>query len=94
MPMRLLGLLVGALVAFTAAAEPAASRYAGAQLQVAQDNLRGAQAAARAGDLARAAALAQAALVDARLVWGMSDAAPLRAAAIEVAEEAELLTGH
>jgi hypothetical protein len=92
--MRVLGFLIGALVAFAAAAEPARARYAGTQLQVAQENLHRAQAAAAAGDKVRAAALAQAAIVDARLTWAMSDAAPLRAAAAGVLEEAELLAGE
>lgn len=80
-----------ALVAFTAAAESAAARYAGVQLQVAQDNLHLAQAAAAAGDRARAATLARQAILDARLTWAMSDAPPLRSAAEQVAEDAKLL---
>jgi len=92
--MRGLGFVIGALVAFSAAAEPASERYAGVQLQVAQDNLHLAQAAAAAGDRARAATLARQAILDARLTWAMSDAAPLRAAAAEVVEEAELLAGE
>jgi len=92
--MRVLGFLIGALVAFTAAAEPATERYAGVQLQVAHENLQLARAAAAAGDRARAATLARQAILDARLTWAMSDAAPLRAAAAEVVEEAELLAGE
>ena len=89
--MRLLALFIGALLAFAAAAEPGAARYAGTQLQVAHENLQLARAAAAAGDRARAALLARQAILDARLTWAMSDAAPLRADAEDVAEDARVL---
>jgi hypothetical protein len=73
------------------AGEPATERYAPAQIFVAQDLLQRARAAAARGDASRAGKLAWQASLDARLAWGMTDSAELRADAARVGGEASAL---
>ena len=74
-----------------AQAQDGAARYAGVQLEVAESFLRQARVAAARDDFGRAGRLAWQASIDARLTLGMTDSAPLRAQAAEVAREAAAL---
>lgn len=69
----------------------ATSRYAPVQLQVAQDFLERARAAATLGDLSLAGKFAWQARLDARLAWAMSESPALRADAAEVGGAAAAL---
>ena len=88
--MRALALLL-LLPAVCRAEELATERYAPAQISVAQDLLQRARAAAARGDASRAGKLAWQASLDARLAWGMTDSAELRADAARVGGEASAL---
>ena len=88
--MRALALLL-LLPAVCAADELATERYAPAQISVAQDLLQRARAAAARGEAGRAGKLAWQASLDARLAWGMTDSAELRADAARVGGEASAL---
>lgn len=91
-PMRFVVLLAAALlVAQAAHAERATERYAPAQIFVARDLLERARAAASLQEFAAAAAYAKQAQVDARIAWGMTDAAALRAEAAGIAAEASAI---
>lgn len=78
--------------AAVAHAERATERYAPAQITVARDFLERARAAASLEEYAAAGTLARQAQLDARIAWGMTDAALLRAEAAAVASEAAALT--
>jgi hypothetical protein len=87
--MRLLVLLAATLLAAQAAhAERATERYAPSQIYVAHALLERARAAAGLQDLRTAATYAKQAQVDARIAWGMTDAAGLRAEAAQIAADA------
>lgn len=88
--MRALALLL-LLPAVCSAEELATERYAPAQIFVAQDLLQRARAAAARGDATRAGKLAWQASLDARLAWGMTESAELRADAARVGGEASAL---
>lgn len=91
MPLRIL--FAAALLACGAAhAERATERYAPAQLSVARDLLERARAAAALEEHAAAAMYAREAEVDARIAWGMTDAASLRAEAAALASQAQALS--
>jgi hypothetical protein len=90
MLMRALALLL-LLPALCCAEDLATERYAPAQISVAQDLLQRARAAAARGDASRAGKLAWQASLDARLAWGMTDSAELRADAARVGGEASAL---
>ena len=90
MPIRALSLLL-LLPAVCSAEELATERYAPAQISVAQDLLQRARAAAARGEAGRAGKLAWQASLDARLAWGMTDSAELRADAARVGGEASAL---
>ena len=94
MPRRL---IVAALFFFAAAeawAEPVISAFAPGQLRQAEALLQQAQAAAEAGDYARARRLAAQAGLDARLAYGMSESPFLRRDATRVHEESTHLRGR
>lgn len=90
MLMRALALLL-MMPLHSLAEELATERYAPAQISVAQDLLQRARAAAARGDESRAGKLAWQASLDARLAWGMTDSAELRADAARVGGEASAL---
>ena len=83
--------LAGLLAAPAARAERATERYAPSQIFVARALLEHARAAASQQELAAAATYAKQAQVDARIAWGMTDAAALRAEAAEIAAEASAI---
>jgi hypothetical protein len=88
-------LAVAALLAFlplAAHAERATERYAPAQLGVARDLLDQARAAASLQEYASAGKLAWQALVDARIAYGMTDAAALQGEAAAIAAQSSELT--
>lgn len=70
-------------------ADPAAARFAGAQLEYAEAALEQARAALHAHDYAGARRLAAQAGLDARLAWGMSESEAVRRAAVELNRQAE-----
>jgi len=76
------------LVPLAAHAGRATERYASDQIQLAEDSLREARAAAAVADYRRAAMLAEGAQVDARLTWAMTDDGRLRSEAVSVAAQA------
>lgn len=76
------------VVAGNAYAERATERYAPAQIYVARDFLERARAAASLEEYDVARTYARQAQLDARLAWGMTDAAPLRAEAQAILGEA------
>lgn len=76
------------------AAEPAAARYAPAQLAVGHQLLERAQAAAASGDARLAGRLAWQAGLDARLAWRMTESDDLRAEAAELGGAARALIRH
>jgi hypothetical protein len=84
-------LLALALLPTLARGETATERYAPAQLGVAQALLERARARAALGDVALAQRLAWQASFDARLAWGMTESAHLRAQAAEVGGAASAL---
>jgi hypothetical protein len=94
LPARLALVLALAAAAPASAAELATERYAPAQLSMANDFLERARAAAARGDAALAGKLAWQASLDARLAWGMTTSAHLRAEAAEVAGAANALVGR
>ena len=73
-------------------ASRATERFAPDQIQLAEDSLRDARAAAAAADYQRASILARGARVDARLTWAMTDDERLRSEAASVAAQAEALS--
>lgn len=73
-------------------AEPATERYAPAQLSMGHDLLERARAAVARGDAELAGQLAWQASLDARLAWGMTESAALRAEAAELGGAAVALT--
>lgn len=75
-------------------AERATERYAPAQISVARDFLERARAAASLEEYASARTLAQQAALDARLAWGMTDAALLRAEAASIVGQAAALAAR
>ena len=79
------------LVPLAAHAGRATERFAPDQIQLAEDSLRDARAAAAAADYQRAGILARGARVDARLTWAMTDDERLRSEAASVAAQAEAL---
>ncbi|HYL88247.1 MAG TPA: hypothetical protein VEU32_05715 [Burkholderiales bacterium] len=81
-------------IAFPVAAHAgrATERFAPDQIQLAEDSLRDARAAAAAADYQRAGILARGARVDARLTWAMTDDERLRSEAASVAAQAEELS--
>jgi hypothetical protein len=90
--MRALLIPLFLLLAVPAArADLATERYAPAQLQVAQDLLARARAAAARGEPGLAGKLAWQASFDARLVWGMTESEQLRAEAAELGGAARAL---
>ena len=91
--MRRLVLFAGCLLlTFAAHAERATERYAPAQISVARDFLERARAAAALEDYGAARTYAQQAELDARIAWGMTDAAALQAQAAQIAADAATLT--
>ena len=90
--MRWLLLFPVVLFVASAHAERATERYAPAQLFVARDLLERARAAAALQEFGAAANYAQQAAVDARLAWGMTDLAALRAQAEAILGDAQALT--
>jgi hypothetical protein len=92
--MRVVGIVaLGFLVCLplVARAERATELYAPTQIGVARDFLERARAAATLRQYEQARTYAQAAQLDARIAWGMTDAAPLRAEAAAIAAAAEAL---
>jgi hypothetical protein len=91
--MSVCALLIGLLVPVVWAAGDisAATRYAPAQLQIAQQSLERAREAALMGQASVAGTLAWGATVDARLAWGMSDSPAIRGPAARVFQEANRL---
>ena len=90
--MRFIVAIVAALAAAQAAhAERATERYAPSQIYVARALLERARAAASLQEFAAAATYAKQAQVDARIAWGMTDAAALRAEAAEIAGAASAI---
>lgn len=88
--MRSLWLLLAACaVPVLAHAARATDRFAPDQIQLAEDSLQAARAAAAAGDYHRAGMLARGARQDARITWGMTDDQRLRSEAATVAEQAD-----
>ena len=81
-----LGLLLAASGALKA--EPPASHFAAAQLDMAQAELDSATAALQTHQYALARQLAAQARLDARLAWGMTESAFVRQAALELARRA------
>jgi hypothetical protein len=79
------------VVPAVAHADRATDRFAPDQIQMAEDSLRAARAAAEAADYRRASALARAARVDARITYGMTDDDRLRSQAASIAEQADTL---
>jgi|SRR5690348_980864 len=90
--MRCVAVCLLACVPFAAQAERATEQYAPDQIAVARDFLERARAAASLADYAHADTYAREAQVDARIAWGMTDAAPLRAEAADIAAQAATLT--
>lgn len=80
------------LIPLAAHAGRATERFAPDQIQLAEDSLRDARAAAAAADYQRAGILARGAGVDARLTWAMTDDERLRSEAASVAAQAEELS--
>ena len=79
------------LVPLAAHAGRATDRFAPDQIQLAEESLHDARAAAAAADYGRAAMLARGARVDARLAWAMTDDGRLRSEAASVAAQADEL---
>lgn len=89
---RLVTIALAALASAAAvAAEPAAARYAPAQLALGHQLLERAQEAAASGDTRLAGRLAWQAGLDARLAWGMTESEELRAEAAELGGAARAL---
>ncbi len=82
-------LLLACALPAAAQASRATDRFAPDQIQLAEDSLRDARAAAAAADYRRASLLARGARVDARITWGMTDDERLRSEAASVAAQAE-----
>ena len=72
-------------------AETPASPFAADQLEFAQSELDRADAALQTRDYALARQLAEEALLDARLAWGMTESTSVRKGATEVARRADQL---
>ena len=89
--MRACTAVIALLVPLAAHGEAATARYAGTQLQVAQDFLQRARDAAQAGDRSLAGALAWQAALDARLAAGMTESADVLTGAARIANEANNL---
>lgn len=89
--MRFAALAVAVLVPLTAAAGEPTARFAPDQLEMAQESMQRAREAMLMGESSLAGQLAWEASVDARLAWGMSDAAAVRAPAAAIAAEAARL---
>ena len=85
-------LLLAVVLPLAAHAARATERFAPDQIQLAEDSLRDARAAAAAADYQRAEVLARGARVDARLTWAMTDDERLRSEAASVAAQAEELS--
>ncbi len=83
--------VAGLLCAAFAHAERATERYAPTQISVAEDFLERARAAASLEEYDTARLYAQQAELDARLAWGMTDAAQLRAQAASIIGRAAAL---
>jgi hypothetical protein len=86
--MRLAFLVLAVAAALPVHAERATERYAPTQLSVAREFLERARAAASLEEFGQATTFARQASLDARLAWGMTDAAPLRAQAEAIAARA------
>ena len=89
--MRAVWLLLLGVAPVAVYAARATDRFAPDQIQLAEDSLRAARAAAAAADYRRAGMLAREAGVDARITWGMTDDERLRSEAASVATQAESL---
>lgn len=94
MAARAFVLLALLLICPPLGAELATERYAPAQLQVGQNMLERARAAAAVGEYARAGRLAWQAGLDARLTWQMTESPELRADAAELGAAAAELISH
>jgi hypothetical protein len=90
--MRLLAVCVLVCVPAWAYAQRATEQYAPTQIGVARDFLERARAAAGLGELSEADTDARQAQLDARIAWGMTDAADLRAQAADIAAQAAALS--
>lgn len=86
--VRALPLLLLCVAPAVAHAGRATDRFAPDQIQLAEDSLREARAAAAAADYRRAGMLAREAGVDARITWGMTDDGRLRSEAAVIASQA------
>ncbi|HYX63802.1 MAG TPA: DUF4398 domain-containing protein [Burkholderiales bacterium] len=80
------------LFPLAAHAERATERYAPTQISVARDFLERARAAAALQDYRAARTFAEQAQLDARIAWGMTDAAPLQAEAAQIGADAAAVT--
>ena len=90
--MRGLGwVLLAVALPLPAIAGRATERFAPDQIQLAEDSLRDARAAAASADYRRASILAREAGVDARITWGMTDDERLRSEAASIAAQADAL---